>query len=648
MKLLLLLTLFLQDNEEHAKLLSAKADREKIASGDVVTLRFEIEIDPGWHIYPARPQKGTLETTFKFEGDVAVAGTIKEPKTKRHSETFPSGEKFEYDYIEESPAIFEVPVRVHGKPGALSIKGKIKGQTCTDVCMDMELDFSVAVTIQADDKPRVKVVSVTPAKAQARNGEAVKVEFVLEIPAGWYIYPFEKKRGVGKASVFELTGASVRGKVDEPSPKPHDDKDPELAYDYHEGTIKVVAPMALKGTKEGEKVEVKGTLIYQICGGPEGVCLNGTTPVGFAMASLGGDQPAEPPKSEGQPDPGDLIGWIILAIGGGLVSLIQPCVFPLLPITMTYFLKQGEGSRGKGMMLGSLYGLGIVVTFTLIGVIFTLTLGADGPRIFAANPWVNLVVAGLFFWFAFSLFGLYEIALPSFITGSLTSGGPKKGYSGAFILGLLFAVVTFTCTIPIAAAILTLTATAGSRGTGFIAMFVYSVTMALPFVLMGVFPSLIKAVQKGGGSWLHVVKVTMGFIELALALYYLSKSDLVWQWGFLTRPVMLAVYVGVLALTVFYLLGLFRMKGDSETPAPVGVGRMMIALAFTVLAVYIASGFTGRSLANIEGILPPATGEWAGGAGKSVKDEGFATYPPALAEAQKSGRPVFLEFTGVT
>jgi thiol:disulfide interchange protein DsbD len=259
---------------------------------------------------------------------------------------------------------------------------------------------------------------------------------------------------------------------------------------------------------------------------------------------------------------------------------------------------------------------------------------------------VNVIVAALFFWFTFSLFGLYDIGLPSFITGRLTGGGPRKGYSGAFILGLLFAIVTFTCTIPIAAAILGLVASAGSRVTGVLAMFSYSLTMAAPFLVMGLFPSLIKRFQRGGGGWLHTVKVTMGFVELALGLYYLSKADLVWEWGFLTRNVMMAIYVGVLAVTSLYLLGVFRMKGDPE-PAPVepgappplpmvGVGQMLVSLAFAVLAVTVGSGFTGRPIGWVDTVLPPREIVETGG------------LDAALAEAKRTGKPVFVEFTGVT
>src|SRR6185295_3624817 len=139
--------------------------------------------------------------------------------------------------------------------------------------------------------------------------------------------------------------------------------------------------------------------------------------------------------------------FLLIAIGGGLASLLQPCVFPLMPVTITYFIKQGQGSRAKSVFLSLMYAVGLIVSFTTIGVVFSLALGADGARIFATNLWVNIGVGGLFFWFAFSLFGLYDISLPQWLVGNLTNK-QRQGAGGSFILGVLFSVVTFTCTVP--------------------------------------------------------------------------------------------------------------------------------------------------------------------------------------------------------
>ncbi len=647
MKTLALLLAFLaQDNEDHATLASAKAEPAKFAQGEVVKLRFEIAVDKDFHIYPARPQTATLETVFELPPEVYPAGPIENPPTKRHKDAHT-----EYDYI-EGTAVFVVPVRIFAAPGAFAIKGRVKGQACdAKQCFDMDLPFEIAVTVLENPGPRVKALSVKVEKAEAKNGEAVKVAFELEIPEKWHIYPAVKPI-FGKPTLFEFgSKAEVRGTIEEPKPKRH--KDNILEYDYHEGKATITVPVALREAEKGS-VTVRGAIAYQICDPNQ--CVDNATPFSFTLKSLGGaDVPAqaggaqkdaskEAAKREGEKG---LVYLLLLAIGGGLVSLIQPCVFPLLPITITYFVKQGEGSRPRTFTLAMLYGAGIVVSFTGLGAIFTAALGADGPRIFASNPWVNVGVGVLFLYFTFSLFGLYEIALPSFITGRLAGGGPKQGYGGAFLLGLLFSIVTFTCTIPIAATLLLVAASSEYRWIGFVAMFVYSVTMALPFLFIGLAPGLLKSVPKSGG-WLHTVKVTMAFVELALALYYLSKADVVWGLGILSRTVMIAVWVALLAVTALYLLGTFRMRGDDEQPVPLGVSRMLCGVTFGVLAVFFASSFAGHSLGLLEVMLPPAPAGSQIAGGPEPGQQMFETLEPALAEAKQTGKPVFIEFTGAS
>ncbi|MBI3856091.1 MAG: thioredoxin family protein, partial [Planctomycetes bacterium] len=191
---------------------------------------------------------------------------------------------------------------------------------------------------------------------------------------------------------------------------------------------------------------------------------------------------------------------------------------------------------------------------------------------------------------------------------------------------------------------------AHTRFMGIVGMLVYSTVMAAPFVIMGIFPSLITTVRKSSGDWLHTVKVTMGFVELAVAMFYLSKADTVGGWGVLTRWVMISFWVAALGFTILYLLRVFQLKGDEPDPAPaedaagppvrrqIGIARMLVALLFGVVAVSFASGYDGRALGWLDGVLPPG----------EVKEGDIASYPAALAEAKKSGKPIFLEFTGVT
>jgi thiol:disulfide interchange protein DsbD len=289
------------------------------------------------------------------------------------------------------------------------------------------------------------------------------------------------------------------------------------------------------------------------------------------------------------------------------------------------------------------YAVGLIISFTTIGIIFSLALGADGARIFATKWYVNVVVAALFLWFGFSLFGFYDISLPSWLVGGLTNKR-RQGAGGSFILGMLFSIVTFTCTVPIAGLILAASASSDShtRFMGIVGMLVYSSVMAIPFIVMGVFPSLVTTVRKSSGDWLETTKVTMGFIELPVALFYLSKADTVAGIGILTRGVMLVIWVAALGVTILYLLRVFQRKapaGEGEpAPAPrrIGVFRILVVLLAGGLLYSFASGYDGRPLGWLDGVLPPNTANETPG------------YEASLAEAKKTGKPVFLEFTGVT
>lgn len=457
--------------------------------------------------------------------------------------------------------------------------------------------------------------------AEAKVGELFEVTVGMEIPVGWYIYPAGKSEA-GKPTSFTFEGADVAGPVRQPAPKFKPAKDPLPAYEYHEGRVAFVIPLRLRGTFAPGPIEVKGKAVYQIC---SDVCIDRKKDFSFVITLLpGGAEVAAPTAADLEFAQRGFLGLLLLGMLGGLVSLIMPCTYPLIPITLTYFVKQAAGSRAHGLALSSVYAAGIIVTFTGLGFLMTLLLGSGGATIFAANPWVNVVVGLLFLWFTGSLFGWYEIQLP-FGLGASLAGGRRKGMGGAFILGLLFAIVTFTCTIPIAATILSVAA-GQHKFAALLAMLFYSITMALPFFLMGLFPGLIREVPKSGG-WLTTVKISMGFVELGLALFYFSKADQVTETNILTRHVMLAIWVGVSLAVALYLLRFFRAR-----PTAMRLGGAALFLAFGGVMAY---GFTGNPLGRLEIIVPP----------EAIHG---TTLPAGLAEAKRQGKPLFAEFTGLT
>jgi thiol:disulfide interchange protein DsbD len=463
-------------------------------------------------------------------------------------------------------------------------------------------------------KPEVKVLSARAPVDEVQSNEEFRLTLEVEVPEGFYIYPHAKTT-TGKPTVIELEGEELKGPYRESETRTKPAADGLEAYEYHKGTASFSVPARIKPGRPPGHLVLKGRLVYQIC--DKDNCFDNATPFEIRMILKEGVAAAPVPAD---PAPG-LLKLILLGMLGGVISLVMPCTYPLIPITLTYFVKQAAGSRAHGLFLSSLYSLGIVLTFTGLGFAMSVLLGAGGARTFAANPWVNIVVAALFVWFAGSLFGWYEIQLPFGLGSKLAGGSQRKGAGGAFILGLLFSIVTFTCTIPIAGTILGFAA-GDHRFAALLAMLAYSLTMALPFFLMGLFPGMIKEVPKAGG-WMTTVKVSMGFVETALALYYLSKVDQSWDIGVLNRWVILGVYVLTCLVVALYLL-------RARTPLRIGSAALFLGMGG-----WLATGFTGAALGGAEAIIPPPPIH-------------STTLPKALAEAKRDGRPLFAEFTGVT
>jgi cytochrome c biogenesis protein CcdA len=482
---LLALPVYAQDDDqelkERTKIVSATAEPATAKPGDVVQLVFKLKIDPDWHIYS--PNGTYAPTEWSVESPFERAGKVVEPAPKHHRESIGKGDDgkdrfLDYDY-HEGEVTFRVPVKINAgaTPGPLKVKGKITGQECDPrICVGIDLNFAVDLTVAGDKSTGIttpppfeghtRVVSVTVEPAKVKVGETFHLVFKLAIEPDWHIYSANgtyspTKFEINRDDAFERVGA-----IQEPTPKHHreslgkddDGKEEFLEYDYHEGEVTFRVPYRV-GNVNPFKWFFNWKLTGQECDPKVCVPLELTGRVQFIVEEGGVAAPPAPPAPVAQQTPkssgmGAILAW---AVVGGLVSLVMPCVYPLLPITLTYFLKQGGESRSKSVAMSTAYALGIVIVFTGVGFLFSVLLGADGPRIFGANPWVNIAVALLFFWFAFSLFGLYEINLPSWLTGAVT-GQQRSGIAGAFILGALFSVVTFTCTIPFAANILTVAA----------------------------------------------------------------------------------------------------------------------------------------------------------------------------------------------
>ncbi len=360
-----------------------------------------------------------------------------------------------------------------------------------------------------------------------------------------------------------------------------------------------------------------------------------------------------------------LLGIFILSFLGGLAALLTPCVFPMIPLTVSFFTKQSK-SRAKGISNAIIYGLSIIVLYTLLGYAITAIFGSDALNVFSTNPYVNIAFFVLLVVFAISFFGAFEITLPSSWINKTDQASDKGGIIGIFFMAFTLALVSFSCTGPIIGTLLFEAASGGVQGP-LVGMFGFSLALALPFALFAAFPGWLNSMPKSGG-WLNSVKVVLGFIELAFAFKFLSTADLVWQAGILQREWFIAIWISIFTLLTLYLLGKFRMPHDSPLEK-ISVPRLLLAVTSLFFVVYLVPGMWGAPLKLISGFPPPAfyaeSPGGFGGGGTTVMattngdiPDGadpehcplglncFHDFEQGLAYAKKVNKPVMIDFTG--
>lgn len=317
-----------------------------------------------------------------------------------------------------------------------------------------------------------------------------------------------------------------------------------------------------------------------------------TNEIGFAGATVS----LPPPTSDG-----DLWWTFLKAFLGGLASLITPCVFPMIPMTVSYFTKR-SGSRAKGIKNAFIYSGSIISIFVILGLLLTITFGVETIYNLSTNPWMNLILFAIVFIFGLSFLGLFELSLPSSWVTSMDKQSDRGGLVGIFFMALTLVLASFSCVGPIAGIIL-IDAAKGAIGGPVIGMLGYSLGFALPFGLFALFPQGLQSLPKSGG-WLNSVKVVLGFLELALALKFLSNADLYNKWGLLDREVFLALWIVIFTLLGFYLLGKIRLPHDSPLEK-IPVPRLLLAIVSLTFVVYLIPGLWGAQLARLSGLLPP-------------------------------------------
>ncbi len=497
-----------------------------------------------------------------------------------------------------------------------------------------------------------------------------RVDFKASVADGWHVYDLGPYEGGPMATTFTfdpIEGYELVGEVKasrESTREMNEIFGMEIGHYEDEVTFSQVVKSA-----EGATMQI--LVEWMACNDEN--CITGDKEFSIKVGT-----PAEKPV-EAQVDAaeatsgGSIWGYILSAMGWALIALLTPCVFPMIPMTVSFFLK-GSGSVAKGRFRALMYGLFIVVLYTVpIGIIIFLTWLIGGDAVTAdifnwlSTHWLpNILFFVVFMVFAASFFGAFEIVLPEKLVNNSDAKADKGGLVGIFFMALTLVLVSFSCTGPIIGSAL-IQSTSGEVWTPIITMFAFSVVFALPFTLFALFPSWLKQLPKSGG-WLNSVKVVLGFVELALGMKFLSVADQTYHWGLLDREVYLAIWIAIFSLLGLYLLGKLKFKHDSDMPY-LSVTRLIMAIVVFSFVVYMIPGMWGAPLKALSGYLPPVQTQdfvmTAGAAPASATAstpqsgvkygdvlelphglEGFFDLEEAEAYAKKVGKPLFIDFTG--
>ena len=532
-------------------------------------------------------------------------------------------------------------------------------------------------------------------QVEKAGNDICRVVFTGKIAPGYHTYTLTDEFSATEIMEVAVTGGELVGKPYETgTPKEETDEFGDIAKHYYDEIvivqdIKVTSPDAT----------YSGTIFSNSCTG--GACkaeyfdfsinlVNDTVSAVTEKEAVADEsstmkivpEKTEPKEvaTEDKPEKSSSIwGLILEAILWGFAMLLTPCVFPMVPMTVSFFMK-GSENVAQGRFKAAMYGLFIVLLYTVpISVIIMLTKIIGGDAVTAdifnwlSTHWLpNIIFFIVFMVFAASFFGAFEITLPESIVNKSDRNSDKKGLAGVFFMALTLVLVSFSCTGPIVGSVL-IKSTQGEFWEPMVTMLAFSVAFALPFTVLAFSPSLLKKFKQSGGGWLNSVKVVLGFVEIALGLKFLSVADQTYHWGILDREVYLAIWIVVFTLLGLYLLGKIRFEHD-EPVEHLSVPRLTLAIAVFSFVVYLIPGMWGAPLKALSGYMPPITTQdfvIGQNSGDSYYDssctvceealpeadskyglhlplglKGYFTLEEGLAAAQKTGKPVFVDVTG--
>ena len=522
--------------------------------------------------------------------------------------------------------------------------------------------FSVLIGI-GYSQFKTPVTISTEVENSSRPGEVAHVLIKASMDDEWHIYALENAGEGPVASRIKISGDIVdeQGLIEHREPTEKFDEGFGVKTRFFKGTTDFRVPIRIKEDAPIGETTLSIYMLYQVCN--ESLCYP-PAEVNIDASIIIEDGPVREEFSEFVPkrtvsssseinlDDAIAAGFwsfVLLSISMGFLALLTPCVFPMIPITVSFFTHQGELEDQKPLNQAIVYTLGIVATFSILGMILAVTLGATGANQLAANPWVNLFIGSLFVYFALSLFGAYEIQLPQSLRQLSLDQEKRGGYIGTLFMAVTFTLTSFTCTVQFVGLLLV----AASQGQWFwplLGMIVFSTAFAAPFFFLALFPQYLAKMPKSGG-WLNSVKVVMGFLELAAAFKFFSNTDLVWGWGFFTFNSVLAIWTMIMFFTGLYLLGKIQLPHDSKIES-LGVARMMLSLFFLTFSLYMGTGLFGRPIHGmIYSYLPPKLEKEFSAVDKDNNTEKLIWYSnleQAFTEAKLVEKPIFLDFTGYT
>ncbi len=495
--------------------------------------------------------------------------------------------------------------------------------------------------------------SVEPQQTAAPPGSKVVCLLTARLDQGWHLYALNVPKPIISTGIRIGENAAIAS-VEIYQPKPHTAFDPNFGFqvDSYEGQAVFRIELGLAKDAPSGPLEIKFLTRFQACNAkmclpPRRVESAATLLIDAAAQPAGGaplppgytlyDPNARPAASGSAPTAqasGGLLGFILVAFGFGLAAIFTPCVFPMIPITVSYFLNKPAGSRARSLADALLFSLGIVVLFSALGLAATAVLGPFGVVQLGSNVWVNGFVTLVFLAFGLSLLGAFEITIPSGVLTRLTMASQGGGILGTLLMGLTFSLSAFACVGPFVGTLLA-ASVSGGGARPFAGMLAFAIGLATPFFFVALFPSYLKRMPRSGG-WMERVKVVMGFLVLAAMFKYLSDVDQVMQWNLLTRERFLAAWMVLFGLAGLYLLGILRLRGSDPGDAP-GTARLLTGAAFVALAVSLLPGLNGARLGELDAYVPPPAASTLAATGD---------YRAALAQARSEGKRVLVSFTG--